>query len=89
MPVYVDDMNIPFGRMIMCHMIADSTEELNTMANRIGVARKWIQHPNTVREHYDICLSKKKLAIGLGAIEITDRQLIEKIRTKRTSNGET
>ena len=43
MAVYVDNMQAQFGRMKMCHMIADSTEELLAMADRIGVARKWIQ----------------------------------------------
>ena len=41
MTVYVDDMKAKFGRMIMCHMIADTDEELHTMASKIGVKLKW------------------------------------------------
>lgn len=68
--VYVDNMNARFGRMLMCHMIADTHEELVEMADRIGVARKWIQDEGTPREHFDICLGKKKLAVYAGAAEI-------------------
>lgn len=45
MTVYVDDMRAPFGRMKMCHMVADSDAELHAMAARIGVARRWHQAP--------------------------------------------
>jgi hypothetical protein len=72
--VYVDDMRAPFGRMVMCHMIADSTEELNAMADRIGVARRWIQSAGTHREHYDVCKEKRALAVQHGAIEIDVRE---------------
>lgn len=75
MSVYVDDMKAPFRGMFMCHMIADSSEELHAMADRIGVARKWVQHPGTPREHYDICLAKRALAVKAGAIECTMREL--------------
>ena len=75
MSVYVDDMEAGFGRMKMCHMIADSHDELIAMADKIGVARKWIQYPGTPREHFDICLAKKKLAVSAGAIEITWAEL--------------
>ena len=78
MTVYVDDMNAPYGRMTMCHMVADSDEELHAMADKIGVARKWHQNPQTMRvrnSHYDICLAKKALAIEYGAVPITFRQL--------------
>lgn len=60
---YVDDMQAVYRRMVMCHMIADTTQELLRMAQLIGVARHWLQHGGTPREHFDICLSKRKLAV--------------------------
>lgn len=69
MPVYVDDMQAPFGRMIMCHMIATDIAELHAMADKIGMSRKWFQG-----NHYDIALSKRRLAVEAGAIEIVWRQ---------------
>ena len=75
MAVYVDHMRAPLGRMKMCHMIADSTEELLAMADRIGVARRWIQKAGTSHEHFDIALSKRALAVEAGAKEITRREL--------------
>lgn len=75
MTVYVDDMKAEFGRMKMCHMLADSDEELHAMADAIGVARKWWQSPaKTSGSHYDIALSKRALAVAAGAVEITLRQ---------------
>lgn len=85
MSVFVDDMAAGFGRMKMCHMIADSSEELLAMANKIGVQRKWIQYPGTYKEHFDICLSKKKAAIENGAIEIPIRELSAKIMERRAA----
>ena len=75
MTVFVDDMRAKFGRLVMCHMLADTDEELHAMADAIGVPRKWWQSPEkTSGSHYDICLSKRALAIKLGAIEITWKQ---------------
>lgn len=71
MSVFVDDMRANFGRMIMCHMSAHTTEELNDMADKIGVQRKWIQKAGTPQEHFDICLAAKTKAITFGAVEIT------------------
>lgn len=75
--VYIDNMEAGFGRMKMCHMIADTPQELLEMVDKIGVARKWIQYPGTPREHFDICLSKKKIAVEMGAKAITMRELGE------------
>lgn len=82
MAVYVDDMEASFGRMIMCHMIADTPEELLEMADRIGVRRKWIQYPGTFKEHFDIAKGKRALAIGYGAIEISMFELVDRINGK-------
>jgi hypothetical protein len=81
MAVYVDDMAANFGRMVMCHMWADTLEELFTMADRIGVQRKWLQghpvysvgkHRKASWVHFDISKAKRRLAVQAGAVE-TDR----------------
>jgi hypothetical protein len=82
MAVYVDDMEAGFGRMIMCHMIADTTEELLEMADKIGVQRKWIQDRGMWSEHFDIAKSKRALAVQHGAKEVTMRELVA-ISSKR------
>ena len=73
MTVYVDNMKAPFGRMKMCHMFADTTEELLEMVDKIGVARKWIQKAGTNEEHFDIAMSKRALAVQHGAVEVSMR----------------
>lgn len=81
MAVYVDDMYKSevgqFGRMKMSHMMADTTEELLAMADKIGVHRKWIQYPCTPKEHFDIAMGKRALAIKHGAREVTWRWIGE------------
>lgn len=82
MPVYVDNAQHRYRRMIMCHMLADSLEELHAMADRIGVARRHFQNHGT--PHYDICKSKRVLAVRYGAIELTSRQeLVAAMRRAR------
>lgn len=81
MTVYVDDVRHRFGNMIMCHLWADTLEELLAMVDKIGVQRKWIQghqtlsfgkHRNASWVHFDIALTKKAAAIRHGAV-LTDR----------------
>ena len=86
--VYVDDMRAPYGRMIFCHMLADSDEELHAMADKIGVARRWHQEAGTYRSHYDISLTKRALAVQHGAVEITMRQTGEMMRHRRLMHVE-
>lgn len=86
MTVYVDDMRARYGRMIMCHMIADTDAELHNMADRIGVSRRWHQG-----DHYDICMAKRARAVSAGARELTrmelGRMVIQKRRESRLTGG--
>lgn len=80
----MDNARIPYGRMKMCHMVADSLDELNDMADAIGVSRRWLQMPPKASfPHYDVCASKRKHAIERGAVEATRKQLIEAARRCR------
>ena len=83
MAVYVDNYGAAFGRMVMCHMIADSRDELLAMVDRIGVQRKWIQKAGTHWEHFDICLSKRTKAVAAGAIELSPKDLVRRMLEKR------
>lgn len=91
MTVFVDDMHRSpmgqMGRMKMCHMIADTTEELLAMADHIGVRRKWLQKSGTPQEHFDISSSKRAIAVQAGAVEITMRELARKTRNKKKAIG--
>ena len=52
----------------MCHMFADSRDELIGMAVSIGVNPKWIQKRGTAYEHFDISKGKRQLALEQGAV---------------------
>lgn len=83
MAVYVDDYCAPYRGMNMYHMIADSREELDAMVDRIGVDRRHIQRAGTYHEHYDICGTKRRLAITFGAIPLTAKALARKLVERR------
>ena len=86
MAVYVDDVRHRFGRMVMCHMWADTLDELLAMADRIGVARRWLQQPPKASwVHFDVSLAMKAKAIEAGAI-LTDRFGPAEFEARRTGN---
>lgn len=91
MAVYVDDMyNNPigkFGRMKMSHMVADSTDELLEMADKIGVQRKWIQDKGAQAEHFDVAMGNRTKAIACGAIPLT-MYVLGRARLKRKDPNE-
>lgn len=89
MAVYVDNVaikaDVPNGgrtvRAAWCHMTADTTEELNAMADRIGLRRSWIQFPATWKEHYDLTATRRRSAVRAGAVEVDAREHIKWLRS--------
>lgn len=87
MSVYVDAAIWPmrgYGgrRMVMCHMIADSLDELHAMADSIGIHRRWFQDKASA-QHYDICKSKRIKAVELGAVECDRNTFVAHMRRIR------
>ena len=74
MTVYVDSPRHRLGRMMMCHMVADTLEELHAMAVRLGVHKHFQDKAGA--PHYDICKANRARAIAFGAVEVSSRQLI-------------
>mgnify|MGYP005817472615 CR=1 FL=1 len=81
MTVFVDDVRHSYGNMVMCHMWADTLEELLAMADQIGVKRRWIQGHTELSigkakqaswVHFDVALGAKRRAIKAGAV-LTDK----------------
>ena len=75
MAVYVDKAKNKYRRgMLMSHMFADTLAELHAMADHLGLRRKWFQGQKT--PHYDICQTKRKLAMQAGAVVIERYQVV-------------
>ncbi len=87
MTVYVDDAKNPYGRMFMCHMAADSIEELHAMAEKLGLKRDYFQG-HRAHPHYDICIAKRRLAVKYGAREVTQRQMVLIMRGEYFEHGQ-
>ncbi len=93
MTVYVDESKheVFHGRRryVMCHMLADSLGELHSMADTIGVSRRYFQHAKRWNQHphYDICKAKRQLAIINGAVEVTCREMV-RVRQRIRQNAD-
>lgn len=74
MAVYVDSARHPFKGHMMCHMTADSLEDLHDMARCLEMKRAWFQAPPKASfPHYDIPAPRRARAIDYGALEVDSR----------------
>ena len=81
MTVYVDRASRPLGRMVMCHMVADTLAELHTEAAALGCRKEWFQdgrHP-----HYDLPQFRRRHAVQRGAVQVTSEALVQICRLRR------
>jgi hypothetical protein len=60
------------------HMVSDiGADELHAFAARLGLRREWSQErPAASAHHYDVTPTKRALAVRLGAVEVTSRELV-------------
>jgi hypothetical protein len=61
-------------------MIADTLEELHSMAEAIGMKLEWFQEKGKV-PHYDVCKMRKQDALTKGAVLLERKAFVEKMRT--------
>lgn len=81
-PVYVDNLrDYGWRHGPSCHLIADSVEELIDFALAMGLRREWFQAKST--PHFDLTADGRKLAVELGAVELSNRELVGKVRELR------
>lgn len=77
-----------------CHLFSDriDTAELHEFASRIGLKRSWFQpgkqlgrpsEPNPVHDHYDVTISKRKVAISVGAVSVNMEEAVSIWQDKR------
>ncbi|WP_296534577.1 DUF4031 domain-containing protein [Phenylobacterium sp.] len=85
MTVYVDDSRHPIlrgGRTLMLgHMIADSRAEADHMARALRVPSSACHG-----DHWDLCLDRRRAAVGRGAVPVTERQMAA-MRARRRATG--
>ncbi len=85
--VYVDSLRV-YGNgkgywkaRKSCHLIADSLEELMAFAKLIGLRKEWFQPKSS--PHFDLTERRRKFAVSKGAIELTRKEFVTKIRELR------
>ena len=63
-----------------CHLMADTDDELHAFAHQLKLRRSWCHG-----DHYDLTPGRRELAVRLGALEVTSRDLVALRQRKRTA----
>ncbi len=92
MTIYVDELRDYRALMhrglpgLWCHMVTDGNlDELHQFAAALGLSpRRFQNHPR--HPHYDLMPSSRALAVALGAVEVSTREIAEIIAVWREQN---
>lgn len=84
MSVYVDEMSTciqseKWPYKYACHLVADSVEELQEFAMRLGLHPSWFQN-KPESPHYDLTTRMRQRAIRLGAIALSRKKFLKLMR---------
>lgn len=71
----------PFGQS--SHLIADDLRELDDWRRKLGLKAAWLQKSRTGVKHYDLSPGKFKEALAAGAVLLSDKDFVTKIREIR------
>jgi hypothetical protein len=76
-PVYIDEPIWGWRGRRWCHLTADATDELHDFAARLGLRRAWFQSKpgRPWHDHYDLPGEVRELALDMGAIPLTTREM--------------
>ena len=89
MTLYVDDARNRYGRMLLSHMMADTSEELERARQALAIPPAAIHHPASPDEHMDLSQAKRREAIArLGARPVSSRCLVAR-RRRETARAKT
>ncbi len=82
MAVYVDKLfDYSWRHGPSCHLIADSIAELKEFAVKIGMSVDWYQPLSS--PHFDLTVAGREAAVANGAVELSNRDFVAKLRSLR------
>lgn len=76
---YVDDAAVVYKGKPRFHFAADTLEELHQAAREAGIARCWF-HRGARWPHYDVTAEQRQLLIINGALALSSKELVRKLR---------
>ncbi len=77
MAIIVDEATWPWRGRRWAHLASDaSLEELHAFAAGLGLRREWFQG-----DHYDVPAAVRDEAIARGAVTVSSRELVQRLRS--------
>ena len=85
MSVYIDTLMNPYKGKKVCHMIADTEDELISMILTVGGKMENQLDAGTADSRFDVNERQRELALENGAIEISKSHLAKICKERKTA----